>query len=125
MTSPLTYPPLAQLRVLADRIAAKVVPRHHLQGAPKKRTDEQHVFAERLVNTVLAVQHRDRRSTGQVVGGLLHEAADAARQLQDTYSRMSQQDRDWIEHIKSTEVEFPAGAIQHVEATISNLSTLF
>ncbi len=125
MASPPTYPPAAQLNVLAVRLAAKIVPRRHLPGAPQARTDDQHILAERIVETVLRLRERDRRSTGQLVGGLLPQAADAARRLQDIYARMSQEDRDWVEHIKKTEMQFLAGEIQHIETTISNLSRLF
>jgi hypothetical protein len=123
VTAP-TYPPAAQLRVLAERIAAKVVPRRHLPGKPQARTDEQHIFAERLIQTVVRVRGIDRRSTGQVVGSLLREAANIARRLEDIYSRMSRRDRDWVEHIKGAQMQFAAGKIQHVEATLSNLSML-
>jgi len=114
MPKPLTYPPAARLAIVATRIAkvAKVPPKY------------QHDFCERVIQTVVKVRNRDRRSTGQLVGGLLSEAADAARRLQDAYSRMNQVDRDWVEHIKCTEMQFAAGEIQHIEPTILNLSTL-
>jgi hypothetical protein len=114
MPTPPTYPPAAQLSVLTERLA-KIA---------KVPTNYQHDFCERIIQTVLGVRNRDRRTTGQIVGGLLSEAADAARRLRDTYSRMSQEDRDWVDHIKRTQMQFTAGEIQHVEATISNLSML-
>jgi hypothetical protein len=125
MGTPPTYPPANQLRVLATRLAGKVVPLRHLPENPHARNDEQHIFAERLIETVLQVRERDRRSTGKIVAGLAwRQAADAARRLQDAYSRMNEQNRNWIEHIKRTQMQFLAGEIQDVEATILNLSAL-
>src|SRR5262245_43543352 len=113
-TSP-TYPPVAQLRVLAARLA-KIA---------KVPTNYQHEFCERIVETVLSVRARDRRSTGEIAGPVLRKAADAARRLQDAYSHMNELNRHWIEHIKRTQMQFMAGEIQHVEATITNLVGLF
>jgi hypothetical protein len=122
MTTQQKYPPAPQLRVLADRIAAKVVPRTHVKDKPQARTDEQHIFAERLIATVLRVRDLDRRTTSGVAA--LRAAADAARRLQDAYSRMSKENRDWVEHIKRIQTQFSAGEIQDLETTIWNLSML-
>jgi hypothetical protein len=124
MAAPPAYPPAAQLRVLADQLAAKVVPRRHLSGNPHARIGEQHIFAERLIEVVLRVRERDRRSTSTTPGALLPEAADAARRLDDAYARMNRGDCDWVEHIKKTQPQFLAGKIEDIPATIANLSAL-
>jgi hypothetical protein len=125
MPKPATFPPLAQLKVQARRIAANVLPPIRLPGRrPLKRSHEQQSLAECIVETVLRVRDRDRRSTGQIVGTRLRGVAGHAKRLREAYSRLSQQDRDRIEHIKNTQAQFTAGAIQNVDATICNLSSL-
>jgi hypothetical protein len=54
----------------------------------------------------------------------LVDAADAARTLQKEFSRINKDDRDWIENIKQSELQFLAGEIHDVETTILNLSIL-
>jgi hypothetical protein len=115
MTQLATYPSENQLKTLAGRLAADA-------KVPKQNRPE---FCDRIVNTVLAIRLRDRRSTVTIPGGMLIEAADAARELNKFYSRMNQTDRDWVEHIKSVQGSvFASGEINDLGTTISNISML-
>jgi hypothetical protein len=122
MSNPSLYPPEAGLKILAERLAARVVPLAQLPGNAHARTDDQPLLAERIVQLVLRIRDRDRRARGQTAGGLLHEAADAARRLDDAYSRMNRSDREWVEHIKQSQLQF--GETNDIGATIANLSML-
>ena len=115
MPSPSTYPPAAQLKILAERLAKKA----------KVPTDNRDDFCEHISQTVLRVRKRDRRSTGRKPGLKLTEAADAARTLQRVFLGLSEEDRDWLENIKGCQIQFAAGEIQDLEATILNQAMLF
>ena len=52
------------------------------------------------------------------------EAADAARALQKEFARLKKQDRDWVESIKQSQMQFADSEIQDLETTILNLSML-
>jgi hypothetical protein len=114
MQSPSTYPPDAQLMILAARLA-------NIAQVP---ADYQQDFSEHLVKTVLSIRSRDRRSTGAKPGGLLPNAATAAQQLQDAFCRMNKRDRDWVEHIKQSQMQFAAGQVDDLETAIYNISSI-
>ena len=112
---PTTVHPARKLpSVLTERLAtlAKVPP------------DERDEFCKRISETVQKVWKRDRRSTGEKPGTALIYAADAARTLQKTFFRTKKIDREWVETIKASQMQFVAGKIHDVEATITNLSML-
>jgi hypothetical protein len=109
-----TYPPAAQLEVLAARLA-KIA---------KVPANYQHDFSEHILRTVLGVRERDRRSTGVRPGGLLPKAADAARTLQDAFCQMNRHDREWVEHIKKTQVKFIRGEVDDLETAIVNIASV-
>jgi hypothetical protein len=125
MPNPKRYPPLAQLKLVAERLAAKVVPVTHVPGKPLARTDDQPLFVESVVELVLRLRERDRRATGTKPGGLLDEAAKAARRLDHAYTHMNQRDREWVEHIKQLDSHLWAHEIHDMQTTISHLSILF
>lgn len=110
MTSSPTFPPDAQLRILAVRLAktAKV---------PGVDQDD---FCNRICNIVLRIRVRHRRKPGFK----LVEAADAARTLQNAFFRLKKEDRDHVENIKQSQMQFMDGEIRNTEATIMNLSIL-
>jgi hypothetical protein len=114
MPSPPTYPPAAQLRVLAARLAK-------IAKVPSNYEDD---FCKRISETVLKLRKRDRRATGATPGRRLIEAASAARTLRQTFSRMNKPDRDWVEDIKQTQMQFMAGKIDNLPATIDNIAML-
>ena len=103
------YPEPYRLNLVAQRIAKLAkVPKHY-----------HHEFSERIVETVMHFRKWDRHS-----GGLLIEAADAARRLQDTFFRMNQSDRDWVEQVKPSQLQFLAGEINDLGSTINNIVLL-
>jgi hypothetical protein len=108
------HPPRKLPSVLAERLAK-------LAEVPAEYRDE---FRDRISETVQNAWKRDRRSTGQKPDRHLVYAADAARTLQKTFFRVKKQNRDWVETIKQSQMQFLAGEIHHVEATITNLSML-
>jgi hypothetical protein len=114
MPKPQTLPPPAVLRALALRLAKLA------QVSQNYQND----FCERISRTLLTIFQWDRRSTGAKPGYKLVEAADAARILQKTFFRLKEQDRDWVEGIKQSQMQFTAGKIDDLETTILNLSML-
>jgi hypothetical protein len=110
-----TYPPATQLNVLATQLAKLA----------KVPLSNQREFSARITNVVLSVRGRDRRSTNTKPGGLLVEAADAAKKLDEAFFSMNETDREWVEHIKLHEgVLFGGGEIDSLQATITNISVL-
>jgi hypothetical protein len=108
------HPPRKLPGVLAERLAK-------LARVPAEYRDE---FCGRISEIVQNAWKRDRRSTGQKPGPRLVYAADAARTLQKEFFRIKKDDRDWVETIKQFQMQFLAGEIDNVEATITNLSML-
>jgi hypothetical protein len=110
------YPPTAQLKISATRLAT-------IAKVPANNCGE---FCSRITGAVLRLRDRDRRSTGAKPGGLLIEAADAARKLDQAFSRMNKQDLKWVEHITQTQgqAQFAAGEISNLGATITNIHLL-
>jgi hypothetical protein len=108
------HPPRKLPSALAERLAK-------LAEVPAEYRDE---FCDRISETVQNAWKRDRRSTGERPGAALIYAADAARALQKTFFRTNKRDREWVETIKASQMQFVAGEIHHVEATITNLCML-
>lgn len=109
-----TYPSENQLRVLASRIAkdAKVPADYHPD------------FVEHIVRTVVRLRERDRRATSAQPGGHLLEAANAARILHEKISTMNKNDREWVEHIKHSEMQFEAEDIKNLDIAILNIAAV-
>jgi hypothetical protein len=57
----------------------------------------------------------------------LIQAAKAAQTLQQKFFQMSEQDRDWVENIKSSEMQlqFMNGEIHHLDMTLVNVAMVF
>ena len=110
------YPAPYQLNLVAQRIA-KIA---------KVSTHYQHEFSERIVEIVMSLRKPHRSSAWGKPGGLLIEAADAARRLQDTFFRMNQRDRDWVEHVKQSQpqLQFVHGEVNDLGSAISNIVML-
>jgi hypothetical protein len=112
------YPPASALQSLAKRLA----------NDAKVPTSGQEDFCRRIICAVRQIRDRDRRSTGARPGGLLIEAAEAARILEKKFSSMNKWDRDWVERIRETQTtkitQFAKGEIDDLEATIYNISSL-
>ena len=117
------YPPDRQLKVAAAHLA-RIAKAGDKEIHPANKRHEQDVFRDRVIGLVLSLRERDRHSTGTKPGGLLPQAADAARRLDDAYARMNKQDRDWVERIKPSQIQFLPGEIKDIQSTISNLSML-
>jgi len=109
------YPPPTLLSPLVSRLAkiAKVPAEHRKE------------FRDRISNAMQNAWKRDRRSTGQKSGARLVYAADAARTLQKEFFRIKKDDRDWIETIRQSQMQFGAAEINNIEAAITNLSMIF
>ena len=101
--------------VLAERLAK-------LAKVPTNGRDE---FCKRISETVLSLWKRDRRAVSSNPGRALIQAAKAARTLQQNFFYMNKQDRDWVENIKRSQMQFVAGEIQHLESTILNVAMVF
>src|SRR5665213_3239126 len=118
MTNSQNYPSASALQSLARRLAKDA----------KIPTSGQKDFCRRIICAVRQIRERDRRSTGAKPGGLLIEAAEAARNLEKAFSSMNKRDRDWVERIRETETtkitQFSKGEIDDLEATIYNISSL-
>jgi hypothetical protein len=117
------YPALALLCIVAEQLA-KIAKAGNKEIHPENKRHQQQVFSERVIETVLRVRMRDRPSAGVECGAMLPQAADLARQLQATYCAMGQRAREWLEHIKSTEMLFLAGG-DNIDAMIRNLVMVF
>jgi hypothetical protein len=108
------YPTPFRLNLGAQRIAKLAeVPALH-----------QHEFSERIIEIVMAFRKRHRSPEWGKPGGLLTEAADAARRLQDTFYRMNEWDRAWIEHVQQSEQLLFADRINDLGSTISQIVVL-
>jgi hypothetical protein len=108
-----TYPPTAQLKILAWSLA-------ELANANNRQE-----CCDRIVNAVLDIRQRDRRSTATRPGEGLERAAKAAAQLDRELSSINEADREWVEHIKQSEaLPFPDGQIGNPAATATNMSVL-
>ena len=79
-------------------------------------------FCDRICKTVQNVCARDRRSTGQKPGRHLVYAADAARTLQKEFFRIKKEDRDWVETIRQSQMQFADAEIENIDSAIMNLS---
>ncbi len=108
--------PLPKLpRVLAERLA-------ELAKVPTNDRDE---FCELISDSALRLWKRDRRAVSSTPGQALIQAAKAARTLQQNFFYMNKQDRDWVENIRHSQMQFMAGEIDHLESTIVNLAMVF
>ena len=87
-------------------------------------THYQHEFSERIVEIVIGLRKRHRSPEWGKPGGLLTEAADAARRLQDTFYRMNKRDRAWVEHVKQSEQLLFMDQITDLGSTISQIVVL-
>jgi hypothetical protein len=65
-------------------------------------TDEQEVFYEDISRSFERIWQRDRRAVLSKPGPALFKAARAATTLQKQFYRLSQEDREWLENIRST-----------------------
>jgi hypothetical protein len=108
--------PLPKLpRVLAERLAK-------LAKVPANDRDE---FCELISDSALRLWKRDRRATSSKPDQALIQAAMAARTLQQQFFNMNKQDRDWVENIIHSQMQFSAGEIHHLEPTILNVAMVF
>jgi hypothetical protein len=106
------YPAPYQLNLVVEKIAKLAkVPKHY-----------RHEFCERIVKIVMNLRKPHRSPEHGKPGGLLTEAADAARRLQDTFSRMNKRDRAWVEHVKQSEQLLVVDQITNLGSTISQIS---
>jgi hypothetical protein len=83
--------------------------------------NEQDGFCDRISEIVLRLSERYRRAASQD----LVRAARAAQTLQQTFFRLNKQDRNWVENILQSQMQFTAGKIQHLESTILNVAMVF
>jgi len=81
-------------------------------------------FCDHISKTVQNARQRDRRSTGQKPGRRLVYAADAARTLQKEFLRIKEDDRDWTETIRQSQMQFVDGEIKNIGGAITNLSMI-
>jgi hypothetical protein len=109
------HPPRKLPRVLAERLAK-------LAKVPTNERDE---FCRSVSDSVLRLWGRYRPATSSKQGQALIHAAKAARTLQQKFFHMSKQDREWVENIKRSEMQFTAGEIHHLETTIVNVARVF
>jgi hypothetical protein len=108
------YPEPYRLNLAAQGIAKLAkVPVHY-----------QHEFSERIIEIVMALRKRHRSPEWGKPGGLLTEAADAARRLQDTFYRMNKRDRAWVEHVKQSAQPLFAHPINDLGTTIYQIVKL-
>jgi hypothetical protein len=70
-----------------------------LAGVP---TNEQEEFHEQFSSSYAKIWQRDRRAVLSKPGPALLKAARASTTLQKEFYRLSQEDRDWLENIRST-----------------------
>jgi hypothetical protein len=108
------YPAPYQLNLVVQKIAK-------LAKVPKHYRDE---FCERIVKIVMSLRKPHRSPEWGKPGGLLTEAADAARRLQDTFYRMNKRDRAWVEKVKPSQLQFLDGEIKVLGATINSIVLL-
>lgn len=106
------YPAPYQLNLVAQRIA-KIA---------KVSAHYQHEFSERIVELVMSLREPHRNPAWGKPGGLLTEAANAARRLFDTFYRMNRRDRDWVEHVKQSRLQFVAWDINDLGWTIYQIA---
>ena len=110
----MSYPAPYRLNLVAQRIVKLAkVPTHY-----------QHEFSERIVEIVMSLRKQHRSPAWGKPGGLLTEAADAARRLQDTFYRMNERDRGWVEHVKQSQQLLFADQINDLGSTISQIVVL-
>ena len=108
------YPASYRLDLVVQEIAK-------LAKVPKHSRRE---FSERIVEIVKGLRKPHRSPEWGKPGGLLTEAADAARRLQDTFDRMNKRDRAWVEHVKQSQLQFVAWDINDLGWTISQIVLL-
>jgi hypothetical protein len=119
-----TYPSNAELKIIAARIA-KIAKAGDKEYFPSNKQYQQDVFRDRVIETVLRLRTRDRRSTVTRPVGFLIECANAARTLHKKFIRMKATDREWVEHIKQTQSQLLVGELHDVETAILNMALLF
>jgi hypothetical protein len=90
----------------------------------KVPTGYRHEFSERIVEIVMSLRESHRGPEWGKPGGLLTEAADAARRLHDAVYRMNRRDRDWVEHVKQSQLQFVAWDINDLGWTLSQIVLL-
>jgi hypothetical protein len=93
-----------------------------LAGVP---TNDREAFCEHASNGFLRLWKRDRRAVSSNPGPALIKAAKAARTLQEAFYRLKKHDREWVDNILSSEMQFELGEIHHLESTILNLAMVF
>jgi hypothetical protein len=87
-------------------------------------TRYRNLFCELLCQSLLEVWKRDRRAVSAKPGRALLRAAKAAQVLHKAFYELKKQDREWVENIKQTQIQFWAGEIQ-LEPAILYLTMLF
>jgi hypothetical protein len=102
------YPEPYRLNLVVQKIAKLAKVSKHYR----------HEFSERIVKIVMDLRKPHRSPDWGKPGGLLTEAADAARRLQDTFYRMNQRDRDWVEHVKQSQLQFVVWKIDDLGSAI-------
>jgi hypothetical protein len=101
-----------------------VVP-ERLAKLAKVPRNEQQDFCRRISDLVATLRKRDRRVTSSKPSQALKRAAKAARDLQNNFEYMGKEDRDWLENILRSQMQFEDGKINHLDLTITNLAILF
>jgi hypothetical protein len=93
-----------------------------LAGVP---TNDREAFCERVSDRLLRLWKRDRRAVSSKPGPDLVKAAKAARTLQEAFYRLNKHDREWVDNMLSSQMQFERGEIHHLETTILNLAMVF
>jgi hypothetical protein len=89
-------PPTPTPRVLPSNVILRLAT---LAGVP---TTEQELFHEQFSFSLAKIWQRASRALSSKPGPALVRAARAATTLQKEFYRLSQQDREWLENIRST-----------------------
>jgi hypothetical protein len=90
-------PPTPTPPVLPSNVVLRLA---SLAGVP---TSERELFFEQFSNSFALIWQRDRRAvSSKPPGSALVRAARAATTLQKEFHRLSQQDREWVENIRSS-----------------------
>jgi hypothetical protein len=93
-----------------------------LAGVP---TNDREEFCVGVSDSLLRLWQRDRRAVSSKPGPALIKAAKAARTLQEAFYRLNKHDREWMDNILSSQMQFELGKIHHLETTIVNLGMVF
>ena len=86
---------------------------------------DREIFCEHVSDSFQRIWKRDRRAVPSQPGPALKEAAKAARALQKAVYSLNTQDREWVDNIMSSQLQFEAGKIHDLETTIRNIASVF